>query len=80
MKPGEHYILFIIEETKTHLPDVPGVPRYALNGSWTGMFQISDNGIHLSPGTANVIRERFDGRSSQEVITELRRCSQTPAG
>ena len=79
MQPGEHYILFLTEETETHLPDVPGIPRYALNGSWTGMFQINESGVHLSLDTANVIREQFDGRSSQEVITELRRCSQTPA-
>ena len=79
MQQGDHYILFLTEETETRLPDLAGIPRYALNGSWTGMVQISESSVHLSPGTANVIREQFDGTSSQEVITEIRRCSQTPA-
>ncbi len=76
MRQGEHYILFLTAEPATHLPDIPGVPRYALTGSWTGMFQIDEPGVHLSPATAAVIREQFDGGSAQDVIREIQRCSQ----
>ena len=78
MQQGEHYILFLTDETQPDLPDVTGIPRYALNGFWTGMFQINDSGVHLSPDSTDVIREQLDGRSSEEVITEIERCSQTP--
>ena len=76
MQQGEHYILFLTEETETNLPDVAGIPRYALTGSWTGIFQIDDSGVHLSPGAADVIREQFEGRSSQDVIAAIQLCSQ----
>ncbi len=76
MQPAERYILFLADEARTDLPDVRGIPRYALNGSWTGLFRINENVLHLSPDTADVIREQFDGRSSQDVITEIQRCSQ----
>ena len=49
MEQGEHYILFLTDETQPDLPDVTGIPRYALNGFWTGMFQINESGVHLSP-------------------------------
>ena len=78
MQPGEHYILFLTEEMETHLPDVPGIPRYALNGSWTGMVQIDESGVHMSFDTARIIREQFDGGSSQELVAAIQRCSQTP--
>ena len=78
MQRGEHYILFLTDETQPDLPDVTGVPRIAPTGSWTGLFQINESGVHLSPDTANAIREQFDGRSSQDVITQIRLCSQTP--
>ncbi len=76
MQPAERYILFLADEARTDLPDVRGIPRYALNGSWTGLFRINENILHLSPDTADVIREQFDGRSSQDVTTEIQRCSQ----
>ena len=79
MQPGEHYILFLADETETHLPDVAGIPRYALNGAWTGMFRIDESGVHLSPDTADVIREQFDGRSSDDMITGIQLCSQRRA-
>ncbi len=78
MQRGERYILFLSDETQAGLPDVTGIPRYALNGSWTGMFRINESGVHLSSDSADSIRERFDGRSSQDVITAIQRCSQTP--
>jgi hypothetical protein len=78
MRQGEHYILFLTEETETHLSDVEGIPRFAFNGSWTGVVQINESGgVHFSPDTAAVIREQFDGRRSQELITEIQECSQT---
>jgi len=75
MQQGEHYILFLTEEARTDFPDVTGIPRYGLNGGWTGMFQIDEGGVHVSPDTADVIREQFDGRSSEEVIAQIQRCS-----
>ena len=79
MQRGKHYILFLADEARSDLPDVRGIPRYALNGAWTGMFRIDEGGVHMSPDTAEAIREQFDGRSSQDVITEIQRCSRTPA-
>ena len=75
MRRGEHYILFLTAEPATHLPEIPGVPHYALTASWTGMFQIDERGVHLSPDTAAVIREQFDGGNAQDVIRETVRCS-----
>ena len=46
----EQYILFLTDETRPDLPDVTGSPRYALNGSWTGMFQIDESPRPLEPG------------------------------
>ena len=46
IQPGEHYILFLTEETESHLPDVVGIPRYALSGSGTGRFQVNDGAVH----------------------------------
>ena len=74
----EQYILFLTDETRPDLPDVTGSPRYALNGSWTGMFQIDESRVRLSPDAADSIRELLDGRSSQEVIAEIQVCSQAP--
>ena len=74
----EQYILFLTDETRPDLPDVTGSPRYALNGSWTGMFQIDESRGRLSPDAADSIRELLDGRSSQEVIAEIQVCSQAP--
>ncbi len=79
LQEGEHYLLFLTDEARNDLPDVRGIPYYAPNGAWTGMFQIDVDGVHVSPDTADEIREQFDGRSSQDVITEIQRCSQTPA-
>ena len=75
MQQGEHYILFLTDEARSDLPDVTGIPRYGLNGAWTGMFQIDEGGVHVSPDTVAVIREQFDGRSSEDVITEIQNCS-----
>ena len=77
MQQAEHYILFLTEETETHLPDFAGIPRYALTGSWTGMFKIDESGVHLSPDTADLIFERFDGRPSHDVIAEIQQCPPT---
>ncbi len=74
----EQYILFLTDETRPDLPDVTGSPRYALNGSWTGMFQIDESRVRLTPDAAGPIREQLDGRSSQEVIAEIQGCSETP--
>lgn len=78
MQRGERYILFLTDETRPDLPDVDGIPRYALNGAWTGMFQIDKSGVHLSPDTGDGIREQFEGGSSQDVIIAIQRCSQPP--
>jgi hypothetical protein len=78
MQRGERYILFLTDEPRPDLPDVDGIPRYALNGAWTGMFRIDESGVHLSPDTADGIRQQFDGGSSQDVITAIQRCSKPP--
>ncbi len=78
IQQGERYILFLTDETEPDLPDVTGIPRFALAGAWTGLFRINESGGGLSPDTAISIREQFDGKSSQELITEIRRCSQAP--
>ena len=75
LQEGEHYLLFLTDEARNDLPDVRGIPYYAPNGAWTGMFQIDLDGVHVSPDTADEIREQFDGRSSQDMIAEIQRCS-----
>lgn len=79
LEEEEHYILFLTDELRPNLPEVSGIPRYALNGSWTGMFRIDEGRVYLSPDAAAPIRERLDGRSSREVIAEIRVCSEAPS-
>jgi hypothetical protein len=78
IQQGERYILFLSDETLSDLPDVAAIPRYAPVGAWTGLFQIDADRVSVSPDASDAIREQFDGRSSQDVITRIRACSPTP--
>jgi hypothetical protein len=74
---AERYILFLSDETLSDLPDVAAIPRYAPVGSWTGLFQIDADRVRVSPDASDAIREQFDGRSLEDVITRIRACSPT---
>jgi hypothetical protein len=59
--PGDRYILFLVPDERPSLPNVSGMPRYAVVGVWSGRVNITsgkavwaaaaDQQLHASDGT-----------------------------
>jgi hypothetical protein len=46
--PGERYIFFLMQDHRTAVPNVTGLPRYWAVGVWAGKFKVTDGVVNVS--------------------------------
>ena len=72
MKTGEHYILFLQDETRTFAPVHPGIPRYSIIGaSISGAVRVDGQNIHVNEGNGDVFKKKYEGLSFDEAFTAI---------
>ena len=72
MQTGEHYILFLQNESRTYAPAHPGIPRYSiLGGGIAGTVRIDGQNIHVSEGNRDVFKKKYEGLSFDEALTAI---------
>jgi hypothetical protein len=72
MQTGEHYILFLKSDPRTFGPTHPGIPRYSIaGGGVAGMVRVDGQNIHVSEGTRDVFRSKYEGLSFVEALTAI---------
>ncbi len=50
----------------------------ASSGTIAADFLLFGSGVHLTPDSADAIREQIDGRSLEEETSQIRQCSDPP--
>jgi hypothetical protein len=72
MQPGQHYLLFLMDDKRPNIPAVTNVPRYWIVGEWVGNFLADkDNRIHLSKGAPANLTNRYENLAEDQVIAEV---------
>ncbi|HEU0141645.1 MAG TPA: hypothetical protein VFQ79_18120 [Bryobacteraceae bacterium] len=72
VQPGEHYVLFLTEDSRPDIPDVPGVRRYLVTGLWTGLFRFQEGKMHTDARKVDPLRAKYEGVSAEEIIEEVK--------
>jgi hypothetical protein len=76
VQSGEHYLLFLANETRPNMPSRAGMPRYAITGLWAGTFQIDSGGVvHLPAGASKPMRDAYEGVTLPRVIGDSSVCA-----
>jgi len=47
--PGERYILFLVSDERSELPNTSGMPRYAATGVWSGKVSVTAGKVAFLP-------------------------------
>jgi hypothetical protein len=71
IQKGERYILFLTEDKRPKLPQVPATPRFWITGAWVGLFRVNGSTIHLTPGTPDSLRGRYERVPVDQAVTEI---------
>jgi hypothetical protein len=73
VRPGEEYLLFLVEDPRPNIPAVAGLKRYLVAGLWTGLLRF-ENG-RLQPRSGRVPDRLWNeqaGRTLDQVIGDVR--------
>jgi hypothetical protein len=74
MQAGEHYFLFLTNDSRTYAPTHAGIPRYLIaGGGVAGTVRVDGKTIHVSEGTRDVFRNKYEGASFDEALTAVTR-------
>ena len=71
MQQGEHYILFLVDDSRLSAAGARHSPTYAVTGAWTGHFRDIKGVLQLSPATNPALRARYDGRAPSVLLGDL---------
>jgi len=77
MEPGDRYILFLTDDSRSNLPDRSIVRRW-ITGAWVGMFKVANNTtVRLTRGTPATLRDQYDGTRLENTMADITsRCTQ----
>jgi hypothetical protein len=81
MEPGERYLLFLnpVAESRLELhPSRPGLTRFAITGTYMGMFLLDGGKVQVNEGMPKKWRERYNGVSAEQILSELRAVTPEP--
>lgn len=72
MQPGEHYLLFLIEDKRPNTPAV-GLSRYLVTGIWSGLFGFDAEGrMRVSAEVRDSLRQRFEGSTVAQISNAVK--------
>lgn len=71
MHVSDHCILFLYDDKRPNLPIVAGAPRYEITNIWTGIFRVDGSTIHLSEGSTQKLRSKYEGLTQGDLVKEL---------
>jgi hypothetical protein len=75
--PGERYILFLVPDDRKALPNVSGIPRYAVIGIWSGKIKIVDDKVAFG-GPSYPTLHAYDGTDVNLFLQTLREAIRRP--
>ncbi len=71
VQPGEHYVLFLTEDKRSGIPDVPGINRYLVTGLWSGLFRFQEGRMRTDARRVDSLRAKYEGVSAEEIVGEI---------
>jgi hypothetical protein len=69
--PGERYILFLVSDERSELPNTSGMPRYATTGVWSGKVSVAAGNVAF-PAAAKPGLHTYDNMSVDAFLQLLR--------
>lgn len=71
VRPGERYILFLVEDRRPNIPAVEGMTRYLVTGIWSGLFLFENGNMRVKAEQPDSLRKRYEGLTVEQVTTAI---------
>jgi len=68
---GERYILFLVSDERSGLPNTSGMPRYAVTGVWSGKGRVTARNVAF-PAAAKAGLHAYDNMSVDAFLQLVR--------
>jgi hypothetical protein len=73
VRPGEEYLLFLVQDPRPNIPAVAGLKRYLVGGLWTGLLRFENGTLQPRPGRVpDRLWNEQAGRTLDQVIGDVR--------